>query len=189
MSDISTDTLFTTFSTNLAAACGIAHRVEAIADAVATISDIPGHGDDRVIWVSSRLRDAQPDLMTALNDAGFDLKVPDDPATVRDQPVGLTIARIGIAETGSLLLHEPEVADRSVSLMTNVLIVICPLDALVPSLDEAGEALREISTNGSSYATFVTGPSRTADIERQLTIGVQGPAAMHVVFIAGNASS
>jgi L-lactate dehydrogenase complex protein LldG len=36
---------------------------------------------------------------------------------------------------------------------------------------------------GPSYATFVTGPSRTADIERQLTIGVQGPAAMHVVFV------
>lgn len=181
--------LFTTFSTNLAAAGGIAHRVDAIADAVTTISAIPGHDPGGVIWVSSRLREARPDLIGGLTGAGYDLRVPDDPAAVRDQPIGLTVARIGIAETGSLLLHEPEVADRSVSLMTNLLIVICPLDALVPSLDEAAGVLREISTNGSSYATFVTGPSRTADIERQLTIGVQGPAAMHVVFVAGDVSS
>lgn len=174
---------FTTFSTHLTGAGGIAHKVDSTEDAVTAIGEILGSSETGIIWTSSRLLKEQPEITAALSGAGYELRVPDDPAAVRDQPVGLTLARIGIAETGSLLLHEPEVADRSVSLMTNLLIVICPIDALVPSLDEAAGVLRDISTNGSSYATFVTGPSRTADIERQLTIGVQGPAAMHVVFV------
>ena len=174
---------FTAFSTNLTTAGGIAHRVESVRDAVATISDISETATGHVLWVSSRLAADHPDIASALEQAGYELKVPADPAAVRDQPVGLTVARTAVAETGSLLLDEPDVADRSVSLMTHLLIIICPLDALVPSLDETADVLRQISNPGPSYATFVTGPSRTADIERQLTIGVQGPAAMHVVFV------
>lgn len=174
---------FTTFSTNLTAAGGVAHRVASVPEAVATIGDISGTSAELVLWVSSRLISERPDIATALKQVGYELRVPADPAAVRDQPVGLTVARTAIAETGSLLLDEPGIADRSVSLMTELLIVICPLDALVPSLDETTAVLREISNTGPSYATFVTGPSRTADIERQLTIGVQGPAAMHVIFL------
>jgi len=42
---------------------------------------------------------------------------------------------------------------------------------------------RAIGENGASYATFITGPSRTADIERQLTVGVQGPGVYHVMLV------
>ncbi|MDQ4044385.1 MAG: lactate utilization protein, partial [Chloroflexota bacterium] len=45
------------------------------------------------------------------------------------------------------------------------------------------ETLAAVASEHGSYATLVTGPSRTADIERQLTVGVQGPARLHVVFI------
>ncbi|HWV35309.1 MAG TPA: lactate utilization protein [Thermomicrobiales bacterium] len=179
--DIAQNNLFSTFSANLAATAGIAHRADSLDDAIATIRGIAAGANP--IWTSSRLVEAQPALVNALREAGYDIRIPADPAEVRDQPVGMTLARIGIAETGSLLLNEPELADRSVSLMTNLLIAICPIAALKPSLDDAAPILREIATPGPSYATFVTGPSRTADIERQLTIGVQGPAALHVVFL------
>lgn len=179
------DDAFAGFSTRLAAAGGIAHREESTESAVQTITGLLAETAQTTLWVSSSVREAYPALASALGSAGCTLRVPDGPAAVRDQPVGMTGARIAIRETGSVLLHEPEVADRSVSLMTNLLIVICPLDQIVPSLDEAASILREISRAGSSYATFVTGPSRTADIERQLTVGVQGPGAMHVIFIPG----
>lgn len=177
------DDAFAGFSTRLATAGGIAHREESTGSAVRTITALLAETAQTTIWVSSTVRESYSALASALESAGCTLCVPDGPAAVRDQPVGMTIARIAIRETGSVLLVEPDVADRSVSLMTNLLIVICPVSQLVPSLDEAAPILRDISRTGSSYATFVTGPSRTADIERQLTVGVQGPGAMHVIFL------
>lgn len=67
--------------------------------------------------------------------------------------------------------------------MTDKLMVLCPLDQLLPSLDDAAKLLRNIASDANSYATLVSGPSRTADIERQLTIGVQGPGELHVIFV------
>lgn len=175
--------LFDTFSTNLAASGGIARRAGSAEDAAGMVREIATDGFEGTAWIPSSLASEQQALAGAITDAGFTVEVATDPATVRDQPLGITLARLAIAETGSVLLHEPEIADRSVSLMTETLIVFCPERSLVPSLDDAAGALREIATSGPSYSTFVTGPSRTADIERQLTIGVQGPSAMHVIFV------
>lgn len=138
---------------------------------------------DTTIWTSRELRDTVPDLVRALGDTGLSTSVADGPADVRDQPLGIAIAHAAIAETGSVLLVEPNVPDRSVTLMTQALVVVCPLSGLIPSLDEAATILREISGDGASYATFVTGPSRTADIERELTVGVQGPGRLDVILV------
>ena len=126
---------------------------------------------------------AAPELARAIEGAGYAVRTPHDPAEVRDQPVGLALAHAAIAETGSVILVEPRVVDRSVTLITQTLIVLCPESAIIPTLDEAAGILREISRDGASYATFVTGPSRTADIERVLTVGVQGPGRVVVMFV------
>ncbi len=136
-----------------------------------------------MIWISDEVRQRAPALVSALEQQGYEPRVPASPAEVRDQPLGLAIAEATIAETGSCILAEPRVESRSVTLMTETLVVVCDSAMLLPSLDEAAGVLRSISTAGTSYATFITGPSRTADIERQLTVGVQGPGEFHVVFI------
>jgi L-lactate dehydrogenase complex protein LldG len=137
-------------------------------------------GRTEPIWAA---RDTPLDLIDPLAYAGIDVHFPKTAAEVRDQPFGLTVARMAVAETGSVLLVERELADRVVSLMTDTCFVICLLDDLAPSLDDAGTALAAVAGEQGSYATLVTGPSRTADIERQLTVGVQGPAHLHVICI------
>lgn len=130
------------------------------------------------------VREAMPELATALQSEGCEIRYPDSPADVRDQPFGLSIAEQAIAETGSVLLIERSLEDRAVGLMTETHIVVCREDALAASLDAAAVTLANAAGDHGSYVTLVTGPSRTADIERQLTVGVQGPSELHVILIA-----
>jgi len=169
------------FTSNLTSAGGQTHRVSTTADAAQLIAGI-GSGVE-VAWASPTLLAVAPRLVEALIARGVSLRFDGDPTSVRDQPLGLSIAQHTIAETGSSLLVEPSLAERSVSLMTQTLIVLCRTADLVASLDDIAPVLRDISRQGASYATFVTGPSRTADIERQLTVGVQGPAVFHVILV------
>ena len=110
------------------------------------------------------------------------IETADDIAAIADRPVGLTQAALGVAETGSLLLIEPDPLDRCISLLTRHLIVALREDDIVPTLDDAFAWLAA-QPRAAAYATFVTGPSRTADIERSLTIGVQGPARLTAALL------
>lgn len=179
-SDIST-ALIDEFVARLEAVGGHPARAATIDAVVEWIGEIAGPA--REIWASTEVTSAAPELVGTIVDGGSALRTPADPGEVRDQPVGLALAHGAIAETGSVILVEPRVPDRAVTLVTQTLIVLCPVSALVPTLDEAAGILREISRDGASYTTFVTGPSRTADIERELTIGVQGPGALHVILV------
>ncbi|MEJ7838572.1 MAG: LUD domain-containing protein [Thermomicrobiales bacterium] len=169
------------FTSRLASAGGQTHRAANPAEAVETLVILAAGVE--VVWTSPTVQAQAPMLVQAMVQAGFDVRVDGDPTSVRDQPLGLTVARHTIAETGSSLLVEPSLAERSVSLMTQTLIVLCRTSDLLIGLDEAAPVLRDVSALGSSYATLVTGPSRTADIERQLTVGVQGPAVFHVILV------
>ena len=65
--------------------------------------------------------------------------------------------------------------------------VLVSEDKLVPMLDDAAGMLLRLARGGADqrhYMSFVTGPSRTADIERTLTIGVQGPKTLCVIIVA-----
>jgi L-lactate utilization protein LutC len=134
--------------------------------------------------LSSEVAAAAPDLMAALDAARVAWSTTADPAEARDAPLGISIAKLAVAETGSVLLNEESLAARSVGMLSLAHVVICRTADLVPSLDEAAIALKEIATRpGGGYATLATGPSRTADIELSLTIGVQGPARVFVLFV------
>ncbi|MGI9584401.1 MAG: LUD domain-containing protein [Acidimicrobiia bacterium] len=108
-------------------------------------------------------------------------KRPDpSPLTTFDQ--GVITGELGIAETGSILVVENEIEDRLVSMMSEHLIVLVRAETVEESLDAAEVWFSEVPST-PSYAVLLTGPSRTADIERSLTIGVQGPSSTKVVIV------
>ena len=125
-----------------------------------------------------------PDLVSAIRAAGVMCVVEPDPAVIQHEAFGLSLGRLAVAETGSVLLAEPSLGDRAIGMLVTTQVMVCRTADLVPTLDEAAPVLLAVARQpGGAYATLVTGPSRTADIERVLTVGVQGPARVIVVFV------
>ena len=162
----------------------VVHRRPDAASSAPIVASLVEESGGAPLLVATEVREAAPALMAAVDAAEVRWRQPADAADVRDAPLGLSLARLAVAETGSLLLAEPTLPDRAVGMLTLTHLVLCPTAALVPALADAAIALRAVATQpGGGYATLVTGPSRTADIERVLTVGVQGPGRLIVLFV------
>lgn len=111
----------------------------------------------------------QPNVLdeSLLRQSGIDFTHDPDPTL----PVGVTKAWVGLADTGSVLEADEELYG---SLLPEIHIAVLKAEDILPSLPDAIEM-----TKGKN-AVFITGPSRTADIEMTLTIGVHGPKEIHV---------
>lgn len=97
---------------------------------------------------------------------------------------GVTEVDYAVAETGSLVLCGSPNHPRSVSLLGRMHVALVREDQIVPDLyDLADRLLADLLGAMPSNVTFITGPSKTADIELQLVIGVHGPETVHVVLV------
>ena len=102
--------------------------------------------------------------------------------------IGISGANIAIADTGTLVIVSNEGNARLVTSLPDVHIALVGYEKLVPSLDEASAVLKLLPKSGTgqkmtSYVSFITGPSRTSDIEKTLTLGCHGPREVHIVFV------
>ena len=95
--------------------------------------------------------------------------------------VGITKAQAAIAETGTIVLDSSRERNRLVSVVPPVHIAIVAASRIYATL---AEVLAMLQSGGevSPAITFITGPSRTADIELTLTIGVHGPQELYVII-------
>lgn len=94
---------------------------------------------------------------------------------------GITTAQAAIAETGTLVLDSSDERHRFASLVPPVHIAIIDAARICETLGDALTLLRQ-QRELSRAVTFITGPSRTADIELTLTIGVHGPQELYVII-------
>lgn len=92
--------------------------------------------------------------------------------------LGVTGCLALVAETGSVLLAHPD--GRAASLLPDTHVVLARADQVVASLEDALARTRD---RGEPSCTFVTGPSRTADIEKTLVIGMHGPRRLILVLL------
>lgn len=112
------------------------------------------------------------------------------PATVPPGPDVVSAGELAVAETGSVLVCEAT-TDRGACLLADRLWLLVRADQVVPTLDAALARMAELARTGTPYGTFMSGPSRTADIERAVTVGVHGPRALEIVLVgqAGGAGA
>ena len=101
--------------------------------------------------------------------------------------MGITGADYAIAETGSVVVVPRRGLSRLVSVVPPVHVAIVRPSDVVGTLDDLFALRRlEYARNGGdmgSYLNFITGPSRTADIEQTIVVGVHGPREVHMVLL------
>lgn len=153
---------------------GVECHVEASADSVRSRVRELAHGKRTLAWDAAHL---PYDVALVLGNAIHGSAPREAQAQAE---VGVTGCLAAIAETGSLALVSGPGRSRSVSLLPPVHLAVVRRDVLVFRM---GEFFRMHARNLDSTAscTFVTGPSRTADIELTLTLGVHGPGRVVVV--------
>ncbi len=136
-------------------------------------ADLRAHGFEAVVMPHDTIGEhEEPQLRSLIARAG----------------IGITGVDLAVAETGTLILVSGRGKPRSTSLLPDYHIAIFGRDQLVESLEHAGVFLEWLhsdsdQTMDGAMINFITGPSRTADIELTLTRGVHGPREVHAVFV------
>lgn len=96
----------------------------------------------------------------------------------------LTWADCGIADTGTLMIVSDSEEIRIATMLARIHIAMLPISKIRPDIDAIEKDLDKILKKQTpSYTAFITGASRTADIERVLAIGVHGPVELHLLLI------
>ena len=97
---------------------------------------------------------------------------------------GVTSACFGIADTGTLVLEStPEDVRLASTLPTRHFVLLDRSKIIIDGLAAVEPLRRMHQQNPRNYIAYITGPSRTADIERVLTIGVHGPKQLYILLL------
>jgi L-lactate dehydrogenase complex protein LldG len=97
---------------------------------------------------------------------------------------GITACDVLVSQTGSILVTSTTAGGRGLSILPHVHVVIATLDQIVGTLADALHQVRQRHAGAMpSMLSFITGPSRTGDIERILVLGAHGPKELVVVLV------
>ena len=120
------------------------------------------------------------------DEAAAERLIADERARLGAEHVGVARAARGIAETGTCVVVPDDEETRLATMLPETSLLILRVADIVPTLPDMAPFLRERQADGKiSYTSFITGPSRTADIERVSAIGVHGPLDVHIILVEG----
>ena len=99
-------------------------------------------------------------------------------------PVSVTGAFAGVAETGTLMLISGAATPTTLNFLPDTHIVVLRAEQVVGPYEEAWDRLRAAAPDGlPRTVNFITGPSRTGDIEQRIQLGAHGPRRLHIVLV------
>jgi L-lactate dehydrogenase complex protein LldG len=100
--------------------------------------------------------------------------------------VGITISEITLAESGTVVVFSSKDHGRTVNFLPEYSIVLVPKSSIVPRMTQAAKILREKIKKGEaipSCINYITGPSKSSDIEMKLVVGVHGPVKVNYIVV------
>jgi L-lactate dehydrogenase complex protein LldG len=126
------------------------------------------------------------DLASALRNLGSQVAVKATPTVSTSAFAGLSGANFAIADTGTIVLESTDEATRlATTLPERHFVLLDPRKIVADGLEAVPLVRRLHEQRPRNFLAYISGPSRTADIERVLTIGVHGPCELHVLLLDG----
>ena len=141
----------------------------------------PGPGEDLNMLVRSLFPDAR-EIATNLPEFTTATRNPDTAAgaqALNGTDVGIIRGEFGVAENGCIWVPQT-MKERAVCFISEHLVILLPKDSIVNNMHEA---YRQVSFNGYGYGTFVSGPSKTADIAQVLVMGAQASRSVTIILV------
>lgn len=126
--------------------------------------------------LAERIADGAP-VVVWDGEGGTGIKIPEP----QERTLGVITAQCGVAETGSVLVLEESQQQMLHSLLSQELLVLVHAEDVVATLPETADLVADACAEGKPV-TFLSGPSRTGDIELRHVSGIQGPCEVHVAL-------
>ena len=105
---------------------------------------------------------------------------PNTPHPLENVDLAVITAEFAVAENGAVWVKNPDNRHRALYFLATRLLIVVSKENIVDTMHEAYE---RIKFDKSGYGTFISGPSKTADIEQSLVIGAHGPTDACVLFV------
>lgn len=169
----------------IAAARNVGAEVHVLADLAELVTYLDERIEGRLLLAPCPSLQ-RANLPAQLRSAGLDVVEDDFRTHGAAAAAGLTGANFAIAATGTVVLESTDEAVRIATTLPEKHFVLLDPRKILETADHAVPLLNDFHRQlPQAYLAYISGPSRTADIERVLTIGVHGPAELHILLLEG----
>jgi L-lactate dehydrogenase complex protein LldG len=144
----------------------------------ADVSEVPARLEEIVFWREAKRRLT---LAADLTGGNVDLAEIDDPHQLEDLDFVVAAGEFAVAENAAVWITDERIRHRAALFLTQHLALVVPAGEILNNLHEA---YSRIAFDQPRFGVFISGPSKTADIEQSLVIGAHGPRSL-TVFLVG----
>lgn len=120
-----------------------------------------------------------------IENSNVDLSAIDDPHELENLDYAVLRGEFCVAENGSVWVTDEGLRHRVIYFLVQHLALVVPAENIVSNMHQAYQTLRFTEP---SFGTFISGPSKTADIEQSLVIGAHGPRSLTVFLVSSSPS-
>jgi L-lactate dehydrogenase complex protein LldG len=159
-----------------------AESMQSTTELVATLDDVPAAAARYLAAQALPAEGCVWPALAHLDWAGAGLRL-EARAAVDADLLGVTGAFAALAETGTLMVVATPDTPSSASLLPETHIAVVPLDCVVAHMEDGWERLREAFGEPPRLVNFISGPSRTGDIDQTIVLGAHGPYRVHMILV------
>ncbi len=144
---------------------------------VANLGEAQGHLEQLDVYKSAEQRCS---ILPELGNGNVDLSDIEDPHDLKNLDLFVAEGEMGVAENGAIWVTDEKVRHRVAYFICQHLVLVQSVGQLVHNMHESYDRL---TFETKRWGGFISGPSKTADIEQSLVIGAHGPRSLHVFLV------